>query len=333
MSKGPVLIDIDEGQEAAPDRAPPVPEAAPEGRAMRAAMAGMAVRRPSWLGRAFGALAVALIGAAVSVATWDFVTGLLARAPVLGWTVAGIGAALLGVALLIGLREVAGLARLGRLDALRAEAGAAHHAGDLAAARAVVARLRALYRGRAEVAWGLARLEERAGDVLDADALLALAEAEVLGTLDAAALREVEAAARQVAAITALVPLALADVVAALVANLRMIRAVAVIYGGHSGTLGNWRLARAVMAHLVATGAVAVGDDLIGSLAGGGLVSRLSRRFGEGVINGALTARVGLAAIDLCRPLPRLAMPAPTVSGVLRRALAGLFSRGEEGRG
>jgi uncharacterized protein (DUF697 family) len=57
--------------------------------------------------------------------------------------------------------------------------------------------------------------------------------------------------------VTALVPLALADVFAALTANLRMIRRVAEIYGGRSGLLGSWRLTRAVFAHLVATGAVA----------------------------------------------------------------------------
>ena len=76
-------------------------------------------------------------------------------------------------------------------------------------------------------------------------------------------------------------------------------------------------------------GSVLVGDDMIGSVAGGGVLSKLSRRFGEGVVNGALTARVGLAVIELCRPLPRIATPRPTVGGVVRRALAGLFARGE----
>ena len=40
----------------------------------------------------------------------------------------------------------------------------------------------------------------------------------------------------------------------------RLLPAVAEIYGGRSGTLGSWRLTRAVLTHLVATGAVAVGD-------------------------------------------------------------------------
>jgi putative membrane protein len=156
---------------------------------------------------------------------------------------------------------------------------------------------------------------------------LRLTEAELMAPLDAAALREVEGAARQVATVTALVPLALADVATALFANLRMIRRVAEIYGGRSGTLGSWRLMRRVFGHLLATGAVALADDLIGSVAGGGILSKLSRRFGEGVVNGALTARVGLAAMELCRPMPFAALPRPGVTQTVSRALAGLIPR------
>ena len=140
-------------------------------------------------------------------------------------------------------------------------------------------------------------------------------------------MRNIEAAARQVATVTAIVPIALADVFTALTANLRMIRQIAEIYGGRSGTFGSWRLTRTVLTHLVATGAVAVGDDLIGSIAGGGIMSKVSRRFGEGVINGALTARVGVAALEVCRPLPFRAVLRPSVSALVKRALTGLFSK------
>jgi hypothetical protein len=95
----------------------------------------------------------------------------------------------------------------------------------------------------------------------------------------------------------------LLDVMATLITNLRMIRRIAEIYGGRSGFFGSWRLTRLVFGHVIATGAVAIGDDLIGSVAGGSVLAKLSRKFGEGVINGALTARVGIAAMQLCRPL------------------------------
>jgi putative membrane protein len=162
-------------------------------------------------------------------------------------------------------------------------------------------------------------------DVLDADALLALAEREVLAPLDRAALAEIESAARQVATITAFVPLALADVAAVLFANVRLIRRLSQIYGGRSGGLGSLALMRRVAGALLGAGAMALADDLVGSVAGGGILGKISRRFGEGVVNGALTARVGIAAMELSRPLPFVALPKPNTGATVSRALAGLF--------
>jgi putative membrane protein len=149
-----------------------------------------------------------------------------------------------------------------------------------------------------------------------------------MAELDKQATKEIESASRQVATATALIPLALADVVVALTANIRMIRRIADIYGGRSGTFGSWRLLKVVAAHLVATGAVAIGDDMIGAIAGGGVLSKLSRRFGEGIVNGALTARVGLAAMDVCRPMPFRAVKKPSVTGMMKRALVGFVGKG-----
>jgi putative membrane protein len=191
----------------------------------------------------------------------------------------------------------------------------------------VLSDIKKLYKNRADLEWGLAQLSDREAEVMDADGLLQLAEQTLLLPLDVRARAEVEAAARQVATVTAIVPLALADLITALTANLRMIRRIAEIYGGRSGTFGSWRLTRTVLTHLVATGAVAVGDDLIGTVAGGGALAKVSRRFGEGVINGALTARVGVAALEVCRPLPWGVASKPTVSQIVSRALAGLFGR------
>jgi len=122
-----------------------------------------------------------------------------------------------------------------------------------------------------------------------------------------------------------MIPLAMVDVLVALAANVRMVRRIAEVYGGRAGTFGSWRLLKAVATHLLATGAVAVGDDMIGSVMGGGALSKISRKFGEGVINGALTARVGVAAMEVCRPMPFGAVKRPSVSGILKKALVGLF--------
>ncbi|WP_299667370.1 YcjF family protein [uncultured Ruegeria sp.] len=328
MAKGPVLIDLEDDMPAADvSTAPPVPDIGPrQGQAMQAAVR-FAARKPSVLARWFWGLAVAVVGAVVSVAAWDFAVSLLERAPVLGSIVTGLIGALLLVVLVIGLRELAAISRLSRVDGLRRAADTALVDEDLSQARTVTNRLITFYKGREETGWGRDRLSERMGEQFDAATLLTLAENELLAPLDAAASREVEAAARQVATVTALVPLALADVATALASSLRMIRRIAEIYGGRAGFLGSWRLTRAVFVHLVATGAVAVGDDLLEPILGGSVLSKLSRRFGEGLVNGALTARVGVAAMEVCRPLPFSKRHKPSTRGMIKRALSGLFSK------
>jgi putative membrane protein len=328
MTNGPILIDLEETETAQPDAAPPVPDIVTnaQGAAMQQVVS-IAARKPSRLTRVFWSVAISLVGFVVSLAAWDYVTGLLAWSPILG----GIATVLIGVLVLVlalvALREFAAFGRLKKLDVIQRNATDALNAGDLKAARTVVSALDRLYTNREDTAWGRSELQARSPDMLDADGLIGLAETTLLNPLDTRAQREVEAAARQVATVTAIVPLALADLFTALTANMRMIRRIAEIYGGRAGTLGSWRLTRSVLTHLVATGAVAVGDDLIGSIAGGGVLSKVSRRFGEGVINGALTARVGVAAIEVCRPMPFHSISRPSVAALVRRALTGLFGK------
>ena len=324
----PVVIHLDD---ELPDAgaAPAVPEPLPEGRAMQAAAHLATARRPASVRFALWAFG-ALFSFVLSVAAWNFVTGLFAANGVLGWVaLALVGLAVLSL-LVLAVQELAAFSRLARIDHLRERVETAAAGHDLAAARKAAAAVTGIYAGRAEMAWARARLEERAGEVLDADALLGLTETELLGPLDQRVRREIEAAARQVATVTAFVPLALADVAMALWANLRMIRRIAEIYGGKSGSFGSWRLLRRVFSHLVATGAIALTDDLIHSVAGGGLLSKVSRRFGEGVVNAALTARVGVAAMEVCRPMPFASLDRPKITNLVSRGLAGLFGSDKE---
>ncbi len=329
MTQGPIQFDL-EGDTQAPDvsQAQPVPDLDADLMAPAAMQraANWAAAPPSRLARWFWGLAGALFMTVLSVTAWQFAASLVARVPMLGWAVTGLLGAFVAVMFLIALREIAALGRLRRVDGLHRAADQALADQDLQAARAVARRLITLYKGREDTAWGCDRLAERLEDQFDASAVFALTEDTLMAPLDAAARAEVEAAARQVATVTALVPMALADVATALAASLRMIRRVAEIYGGRAGTLGSWRLTRAVFAHLVTTGAVAVGDDLLEPVLGGSLLSRLSRRFGEGLVNGALTARVGVAAMEVCRPLPFSPRHRPSVRHIIARALKGFVS-------
>lgn len=311
--------------DANPALAPPPPDDPPTGAAMvrMAELAARPRRGGGWLWPTFGAL----LSLVVSVAAYDYLTSLIDRFPVIG-AAALLLTGLLAL-LLLGqiLREILAFRRLARIDRFRAEALAATSTADTAAANRLSESLESFYAGRPELQWSRETLAAERAGLLDADAIVQAAERQ-LAPLDAAARREIEAAARTVAAATALVPIALVDVMAAASQNIRMIRRIAEVYGAHAGLFGSLRLLREVATHLLATGAVAVGDDMIGSMAGGHVFARLSRRFGEGVVNGALTARVGIAAMEVCRPLPFAALPRPKVSNLVGRALTGLFQKG-----
>lgn len=295
----PVLVAAPEAwPAAAPSGAGDEPGSgidAPAGRSKRSGV--------GWLSLFIGAL-VGLASLAASVSFAHFVSIALARDDWIGfvaWVLLAL-AALSGIVL--ALREVVGLMRLGRLARLRRDAQAAQRSGDLRAERTVVRRLRASLSGRKELAWAVARFREHEGDVRDRGELLALADRELVAPLDAQGRRLILASAKRVSMVTAISPVALIAVGFVLVENLRLLRGLATLYGGRPGFLGGLRLARMVAVHMLATGGVALTDDLIGQFIGQDLMRRLSRRLGEGVFNGALTARIGTVALEVCRPLP-----------------------------
>lgn len=321
--QGPLILEVDsEALPEAPSPADAPPPDDPVPPAGEKALAMAAHGRGWGLGKLVLSLLAALLALALGVGLTEFVSLLFLRHPMLGWVGAGLLAALGALLLVVCLRELAALSRLGRIETLRLKAREAQETHSPAATDAVLSGLERLYARRTDLAWARERLSKAVDDTPDAPARLVLAEQMLMAPLDARAEAAVLRASRNVAAATAFIPLALVDVVAALASNLRMLREIAEIYGGRAGWLGSWRLMRAVAAHLVATGAVAVADDMIGPIVGGGVLAKLSRRFGEGAINGALTARVGVAAMDVCRPVPFDKTVRPNASGVLLRALS-----------
>ena len=257
----------------------------------------------NWLGLLLAAL-FGLAGLAASLSFASFVSIALARGDWVGNVAWGLLAIAGVAALVLALGEVIGIMRLGRIARLRRDAEAVQRSGDVKSERAIVGRLRTVLSGRPELAWPLARFREHEGDVRDRGELLALADRELLAPLDLQARRLILGSAKRVSMVTALSPMAFIAVGFVLVENLRLLRRLAGLYGGRPGFLGSLRLARMVFVHLVATGGIALTDDLIGQFIGQDLARRLSQRLGEGVFNGALTARIGTVALDVCRPLP-----------------------------
>ena len=269
----------------------------------------------SWGGLFWSALG-GLISLGVGLWITRIVDDLFARVPALGW----VGLALAGLVLLavlaLGVREFRAIGRQRRIAQLHIACAQAHAADDRNAARAALSDLAALYAERPDTARARALVKELSGEIVDGRDLLDIAERGLMADLDDAARREIAVAAKRVSVVTAISPRALVDVVFVAGQAVRLIRRIAEIYGGRPGLFGFIKLARSVGVHLTITGGMAIGDSLVQQVLGHGIASRLSARLGEGVLNGMLTARIGLSALAVCRPMPFAALKQPGVADV-----------------
>ncbi len=268
-----------------------------------------------WRKILFGA-AGGLISLAIGLAVTKLIEDLFARYEALGWlalALAGLGALAL---IVIIAREIAALSRLAKIDSLRERAARTLVSDNRAEGQGVIRDLLAIESQVPHLARSRAKLEAHFSEIIDGADLIRLAERELMAPLDREARQLVSNAAKRVSIVTAVSPRAAIDIFFVLVTALGLARKLALLYGGRPGTFGLIRLMRHVIAHLTITGGMAAGDSLIQQVIGHGLAARLSARLGEGVLNGLLTARLGIAAIEVTRPLPFAALPRPTLTEV-----------------
>lgn len=194
----------------------------------------------------------------------------------------------------------------------------------------LTARVIALYDDRPELAGGIERLRRTVTTAhSDAETLSLLAH-EVLRPLDIAAYRIVSRAARDTGLGVALSPAGLLDAVLVIWRTSRMIRDVALVYGFRPTRIGRLALTRRVLENAAMAGAVEYFGDFLTAQIGAGLASRVSRKVGQGAFTALRTARLGVIAIEACRPIPFTTEDRAGLAA-LRREIMNSF-RGQESR-
>ncbi|MFO1033195.1 MAG: TIGR01620 family protein [Hyphomicrobiales bacterium] len=271
--------------------------------------------------------ALTALWAGLSITT--LIQSYFAQSAFMGWlTLAVAGVAGLA-ALAIIVREIWGLVRLGRIEHLQDAASRAIALDDSRAAREALGGIVSLYDGRRDMRWPLQTLASHDAEIMDPRDRVRLAGRILFKPLDAQAHRLIASRARRVTVLTAVTPAAALDILFVASQNFGLLRDVAALYGGRPSTLATLKLARMVITHLAVAGGLALSDTLMQQLLGKGLVGRLSARFGEGAVNGILTSRIGLAAMDVCRPIPAQ-RPARENLGVLLREVVGLGNKDDK---
>ena len=314
-----VVVDGDEAGRPVRGTVQITPEVEPQLPATIEAPA-LARRGFGW-GTLFWSAVAGLVLLGLALGTVNLIEDLFARSEslgVLGIALTAAAALALGV---ITMRELTALVRLATIEKLHARASAVLLSDDREESRAVLRDLLKLAHQNPRLARARNALASHAEDIIDGADMIKLAERELMTPLDQEARRLVSSAAQRVSIVTAISPRAAIDIIFVFVAALRLIRQLARLYGGRPGALGMIRLLRHVIAHLAITGGMAASDSLVQQMLGHGLAAKLSQRLGEGMLNGLLTARLGLAAIDVTRPLPFTALPRPALTDLAKHLL------------
>ncbi len=267
----------------------------------------------SLFGRLLWGTASVLVSLALGLAADQLIRDLFTRAPWLGWL--GVGAlALFVVALIaVAVREILAVGRLRGLDTLRRDAAEVLVSDRLAGGKHVLNGLIDLYATRPDMSRARAAMEDNAGQLFDGGEAIRLAERTLMAPLDARARALTAASARRVALVTAVSPRAVVDIAFVTFESMRLGGQIARLYGARPGLFGTWRLVGAILSHLAVTGGLVLTDGVIEQLVGQGLAARISSRLGEGLVNGLMTVRVGIAAMRVVRPLPFTTQPQPLV--------------------
>lgn len=188
-------------------------------------------------------------------------------------------------------------------------------------------QLRELFAGKPQGAL-LARVQEETPDYYDNSELLRHLELNFFEALDQEALRRIVRHATTTGALVGLSPFTTLDVLVALRQSMRMIDDVAQIYGVRPSIVVRWRLFKKILALVAYSGASEYAvSELWPELVGDSMLSTVSARLGQGMGASLFMARIGLAAVHSCRPIPFSEKQRPRLGALTRRIASSLKER------
>lgn len=259
--------------------------------------------------RVFLATATGFVLSALAIEAVSYTLALFERNAALGGILGALAAVVFASGLLAVGVEVVALRRqlraLREVAELRGEAAAILEApADTGGGGMLAARIAALYEDRPELADGIRRFKTTVTTAHADREVLSLLARDVLQPLDRQAYRVVSRAARDAGIGVLLSPAGLLDAVLVIWRTSRMIRDVALVYGFRPSRIGRFALTRRVLENAAMAGAVEYLGDLLTAHIGAGIAGKVSSKVGQGAFTALRTARLGLIAIEACRPIP-----------------------------
>jgi putative membrane protein len=154
--------------------------------------------------------------------------------------------------------------------------------------------------------------------------VLSLFELKVLSPIDKMALSNIGKHSSAAGVMIAVSPFALLDMLIVLWRNLVMINQLSRFYGVSLGYWGRIALIKKIFRSMLYAGAAEILSDAGNYALGVGLTGKISSRVAQGLGAGVLTSRIGLKALNECRPMPWLAAQKPGLSTMTQKLLEDL---------
>ncbi|MDX3774922.1 TIGR01620 family protein [Chromatiaceae bacterium AAb-1] len=155
----------------------------------------------------------------------------------------------------------------------------------------------------------------------------------VLTETDNQARQLVKRAAADTSLAVAISPFALADMLLVLWRSSRLVRELALLYGGSVGQLRSLLMLKRLLTALLWAGGSEMALDMASDVMSSELTAKLSARAGQGVIAGLLVARIGNLAQQQLRPLPVVQNSRVNVSSLLQGLVQRLIGQRSDNDG
>ena len=242
------------------------------------------------------------------------------------WVLASTFAVLLGWVALLGLRLVYRYLKdtenLSKLVAMQDKAERLLEGNDFGQAKSFINELRGFYKNKPQEAHFERCIQAMPDYNNDKEAIKHLDEI-FLKPLDEEATRRVSTYAMQTGVGVAISPWASLDMLLSLWRSMKMIDDVAQVYGVRPSLPNRLRLFRRVVNQLLFVGATELlAENALAEFGFQGITTSLSARAGQGIGAGFYTARIGIAAMKVTRPIAFTEANKPKMTSVTREMIS-----------
>ncbi|QPB42397.1 TIGR01620 family protein [Rodentibacter haemolyticus] len=167
----------------------------------------------------------------------------------------------------------------------------------------------------------LVQWQNQLNETYSAQEVARLFSYHVLKPLDAKAKKLIGKIAAESAVVVAISPLSVVDMFFVAWRNIRLINKIAEIYGIELGYFTRIRLLRMVLVNIAFAGVTEIVQDMSMDWLSQDITAKFSARIAQGIGVGLLTARLGVKAMEFCRPLAFQPSEKPKLSHLQKELL------------